>query len=90
MTNYYPGWIMRLYTDYDVEDPVFSKICDLACYDKYSHLDICHVKKLPGTPFSDGSKIFGMNWRFFQHWIHKYALRIKNFKIFIKNFLSKN
>ena len=65
MKNYYPGWILRIYTDYDVEDPVFTKICDLACNGQYSHLDICHVKKLPGTPFSDGSKIFGMNWRFF-------------------------
>ena len=65
MQKYYPDWIMRLYTDYDIEDPTFRKLCDLACDDQYSYLDICHVKQLPGTPLSDASKIFGMNWRFF-------------------------
>ena len=65
MQKYYPDWIMRLYTDYEIGDPIFRKLCDLACDDQYSNLDICHVKQLPGTPLSDASKIFGMNWRFF-------------------------
>ena len=63
MPKYYPGWIMRLYTDYDIEDPIYRKLCDLACH--HSNLDICHVKDLPGTPFLDASKFFPMNWRFF-------------------------
>ena len=63
MPKYYPGWIMRLYTDYDTEDPIYRKLCNLACH--HSNLDICHVKDLPGTPFSDASKFFPMNWRFF-------------------------
>ena len=65
MPKYYPGWILRLYTDYDTDDPIFRKLCNLACDDQYSNLDICHVKNLPGTPMLDGSKVFGMNWRFF-------------------------
>ena len=63
MPKYYPGWIVRLYTDYDIEDSIFEKLCNLAC--RHSNLDICHVKDLPGTPFSDASKFFPMNWRFF-------------------------
>ena len=61
--KYYPGWIVRLYTDYEIEDKIFEKLCRLACH--YSNLDICHVKDLPGTPVSDASKFFPMNWRFF-------------------------
>ena len=63
MPKYYPGWIMRLYTDYDIEDTIYRKLCNMACH--HSNLDICHVKDLPGTPFSDASKFFPMNWRFF-------------------------
>ena len=65
MPKYYPGWILRLYVDYDSIDVPLRKLCDLACNPKYSNFDICHVKQLPGTPLSDASKIFGMNWRFF-------------------------
>ena len=65
MQKFYPDWIIRLYIDYDNEDPISRKLCDLACNAQYSNLDICHVKNLPGTPLSDSSKIFGMNWRFF-------------------------
>ena len=65
MPKYYPGWILRLYTDYDLDDPIFGKLCNLACDEQYSNLDICHVKNLPGTPMLDASKMFGMNWRFF-------------------------
>ena len=63
MSKYYPGWIARLYTDYEIKDPIFGKLCRIAC--QYSYLDICHVKDLPGTPHLDGSKFFPMNWRYF-------------------------
>ena len=54
---------MRLYTDYETEDQIFEKLCHLAC--RHQNLDICLVKELPGTPLSDASKYFPMNWRFF-------------------------
>ena len=63
MSKYYPGWIARLYTDYEIKDPIFGKLCRIAC--QYLYLDICHVKDLPGTPHLDGSKFFPMNWRYF-------------------------
>ena len=50
MTKYYPGWIMRLYTDYDMKDQMFRKLCSLAC--QYPFLDICHVEDLPGLNLS--------------------------------------
>ena len=65
MPTYYPGWVMRLYIDYDLDDPIIRKLCNLACKPQYSNLDICHVKQLPGTPLKDARKIFPMNWRFF-------------------------
>ena len=40
-----------------------SELCDLACSN--SHLDLCNVRSLPGTPVKDARKIFAMNWRFF-------------------------
>ena len=46
MPKFYPGWIMRLYTDYDVKDPMFGKLCNLACH--YPFLDICRAEDLPG------------------------------------------
>ena len=46
MPKFYPGWIMRLYTDYDIKDQIFGKLCNLACH--YPFLDICHVEDLPG------------------------------------------
>ena len=61
--KYFPGWIARLYTDYETEDQIFEKLCHLAC--QHPNLDICFVKELPGTPLSDASKYFPMNWRFF-------------------------
>ena len=65
MPTYYPGWVMRLYIDYDLDDPIIRKLCNLACKPQYSNLDICHMKQLPGTPLKDARKIFPMNWRFF-------------------------
>ena len=50
MTRFYPGWIMRLYTNYDIKDKMFKKLCDLAC--DYPFLDICHVEDLPGLTLS--------------------------------------
>ena len=46
MPKFYPGWILRLYTDYDIKDQMFGKLCNLACH--YPFLDICHVDDLPG------------------------------------------
>ena len=40
-----------------------NDICDLACND--NNIDICEIKKLPGTPFIDATDVFAMNWRFF-------------------------
>ena len=55
---------MRLYIDYDLEDPIIKEVCHLACQSQYSSLDICHTKQLPGAPFKDVAKMFPMNWRF--------------------------
>ena len=46
MPKLYPGWIMRLYTNYNITDQMFGKLCNLACH--YPFLDICHVEDLPG------------------------------------------
>lgn len=59
--DYYPGWIMRIYTDFD--KPELAPLCEVACDNP--HLDLCLVKDLPGTPFKDASRVFPMNWRFF-------------------------
>ena len=56
-------WSMRLYYDLDREDPLMHDLCSLAC--QHSHLDLCHVRDLPGNPVKDASSIFPMNWRFF-------------------------
>ena len=61
--KFYPGWIMRLYYDLDINDPVLKHICELACSD--DNLDICEVKHLPGNPVVDATDVFAMNWRFF-------------------------
>ena len=63
MSKYYPGWTMRLYVDFDDNDPIFQDLCILAC--KNPILDICDVKNLPGTPYIDAHAVFPMNWRFF-------------------------
>ena len=39
-----------------------ARLCELACSN--SHLDLCHVRHLPGNPVRDASDIFPMNWRF--------------------------
>ena len=44
-------------------DQLMSELCDLACDNP--HIDLCNVKSLPGTPVTDATKIFAMNWRFF-------------------------
>ena len=61
--EYFPGWIARLYTDYETEDQLFEKMCHLAC--RHQNHDICLGKELPETPLSDASKYFPINWRFF-------------------------
>ena len=40
-----------------------QELCNLACQN--SDLDLCNVKKLPGTPFKDGLKVFPPTWRYF-------------------------
>ena len=54
---------MRLYLDLSKTDPILNDICDLACND--TNIDLCDVKKLPGTPLVDATEIFPKNWRFF-------------------------
>ena len=47
VTNFYPGWTLRIYTD--VDKTQLASLCDLACDNP--HLDLCLVKDLPGTKF---------------------------------------
>jgi hypothetical protein len=61
--KFYPGWTIRLYFDLSKTDKLLNEICELACDD--SNIDLCDVKKLPGTPLVDATEIFPMNWRFF-------------------------
>ena len=61
--KFYPGWIMRLYTDLDRNDPKLKEICDIACSD--NNIDICLVDKLPGTPTTNATNVYARNWRFF-------------------------
>ena len=60
---YNDSWTMRLYYDLEDDHPLMRPLCNLACTN--SHLDLCHVQKLPGTPIINASNIFPMNWRFF-------------------------
>jgi len=60
---FYPGWVMRLYYDLQPGDQLLADLCHLACNN--NNIDLCHVRKLPGTPMKDASKVFAMNWRFF-------------------------
>ena len=41
------GWVMRLYFDLTKNDPILSKLCDLACSD--NNLDLCNASRLPGS-----------------------------------------
>jgi len=61
----YPGWVMRLYYDLDPGDPSLAQLCELACGAGGAHLDLCEVRRLPGTPMRDAHRVFAMNWRFF-------------------------
>ena len=63
MSQFYPGWVMRLYHDLDHHNPLLGELCDLACNN--NNLDLCNVKHLPGSPFVDAHNIFPMNWKFF-------------------------
>ena len=82
MPKYYPGWILRLDVYYESTDVTLRKLCNLACNYKYSNLDICHVKQLPGSiPFKDASKVFAMNWRFFPTYVNKnFTLGSRDFR----------
>ena len=65
MTELYgEDWVMRLYYDLEPSDQqLMSQLCDLACAN--NNLDLCNIRALPGTPVSDATEIFAMNWRFF-------------------------
>ena len=63
LPKFYPGWIIRLYTDLDRNDPKLKDICDIACSDE--NIDICLVDQLPGTPFINATDVYPRNWRFF-------------------------
>ncbi len=39
---YYPNWVMRLYYDVDMEDPLMKDLCKIAC--EYDALDLCYVR----------------------------------------------
>ena len=39
-----------------------GRLCELACSN--SHLDLCHVRQLPGNPVRDASQLHPMMWRF--------------------------
>ena len=60
---YNDSWTMRLYYDLEDHHPLLKHLCDLACSN--THLDLCHVQKLPGTPVTNASSIFPRDWRFF-------------------------
>ena len=40
-----------------------SHLCHLACTN--THLDLCNIRGLPGSPVANAANIFAMNWRFF-------------------------
>ena len=65
MTELYgEDWVMRLYYDLEPSDQqLMGQLCDLACTN--NNIDLCNIRKLPGTPVKDAAKIFAMNWRFF-------------------------
>ena len=44
---YNDSWVMRLYYDLENDHPLMRPLCDLACSN--SHLDLCHIQRLPGT-----------------------------------------
>ena len=55
--------MLRLYYDLDPADHQLQlQLCDLACSN--NNLDLCNVRRLPGTPVSDASSMFPMIWRF--------------------------
>ena len=42
MAVYYPKWVMRLYYDVDMKDPLLKDLCNIAC--EYDALDLCYVR----------------------------------------------
>ena len=61
VSEFYPGWNIRLYYDLEDTDPLLSDLCEVACKD--ANIDLCHVKNIPAL--GDVSQVFAMNWRFF-------------------------
>jgi len=62
LQKFYPGWIIRLYYDLAQDDPILPKLCGLSCQ---TNFDLCDIQRLPGTPMSNATFVFPMNWRFF-------------------------
>ena len=60
---YGKDWTMRLYVDLEKKDPLFSKLCKLACQNP--SIDLCLAGSLPGTPIENAINLFPMLWRFF-------------------------
>ena len=62
MPMLYPGWIMRVYINLDVNDPTLADLHKLISSDP--NIDLCDVKNLPRIQTKNASDIFGSNWRF--------------------------
>eukprot|EP00094_Tigriopus_californicus_P010194 TCALIF_09833-PA protein Name:"Protein of unknown function" AED:0.10 eAED:0.10 QI:0/0.33/0.25/1/0.33/0.25/4/193/306 len=63
MEKMLPEGIMRIYFDLEPGDLILDELCHLACQSQV--LDLCHARKLPGTPMKDAHRVFPMMWRFF-------------------------
>ena len=62
MSEFYPGWVMRLYHHIDVNDPLMKILCKIACTNPV--IDICDVKNLPRSNLIQATKIHPSMWRF--------------------------
>ena len=60
---YFPGWIMRLYHDLALDDPMYIQLCTLYC--SHTHLDLCKVQDISMETLTNPERIFPMNWKFF-------------------------
>jgi len=56
LQEYYPEFVIRLYHNTSLDDPLMLRLCELAC--QYSFLDLCRVDPEMGD-------VFPMLWRFF-------------------------
>ena len=54
-------WIMRLYINLKISDPIFKNLCNLACNNP--NIDLCVANNLPGNPVDNATKIFPRIWQ---------------------------